>query len=192
MIRFSTRGEYGIRMMMVLARHHGEGPLSLPQIARHEALPATYLEQLVGGLRKAGLITSSHGAHGGYQLARPPAQVSVGEVMRVLEGPISPMICATEGETEMLCERQVFCSANIVWERVREGIATALDSLTLADLIPPKSPISLEEEHTIRLTPVGENATASPAAGYQPFAIGYQSRERRRKSATSVGRSATS
>ena len=59
--------------------------------------------------------------------------------MRVLEGPISPMVCATEGETDMSCERQTFCSANVVWERVRDSVAQALDSLTLADLVPPKS-----------------------------------------------------
>jgi Rrf2 family transcriptional regulator, cysteine metabolism repressor len=139
MIRFSTRGEYGLRMMMDLARHYGMGPESLAEIAKHEALPPAYLEQLVGGLRKAGLVTSRHGAHGGYELAHPPSNISVGQVMRVLEGPISPMVCATEGETEISCERQTYCSANLVWERVRDSVAQALDSLTLADLVPPKN-----------------------------------------------------
>jgi Rrf2 family transcriptional regulator, cysteine metabolism repressor len=140
MIRFSTRGEYGLRMMVDLARHYGEGPQPLVEVARHEALPAAYLEQLVGKLRRASLVTSRQGAHGGYELARPPAEVTVGEVMRTLEGPISPMICATEGDTEPLCERQDFCSTNLVWLRVRDSIAQALDSLTLADLVPPKIP----------------------------------------------------
>lgn len=143
MIRFSTRGEYGIRMMMDLARHYGSGPQPLSEIAKHENLPSAYLEQLVGKLRKAGLVTSCHGAHGGYELSRPPIEVTVGQVMRVLEGPISPMICATEGESEALCDRQSFCSANLVWERVRDSVAQALDSLTLADLVPPKAPIPL-------------------------------------------------
>lgn len=141
MIRFSTRGEYGIRMMMDLARHYGTGPQPLSEVARREGLSAAYLEQLVGKLRKAALLTSHHGAHGGYELARPPKEITVGDVMRVLEGPISPMICATEGETEDLCYRQYFCSANLVWERVRDSVAQALDSLTLADLVPPKAPI---------------------------------------------------
>ncbi|MGH2447683.1 MAG: RrF2 family transcriptional regulator, partial [Chloroflexota bacterium] len=95
MIRFSTRGEYGIRLMMDLARAYGQGPRSLTEVARHEALPPAYLEQLAGKLRKAGLIVSHHGAHGGYELARAPREVTVGAVMRVLEGPISPMVCAT-------------------------------------------------------------------------------------------------
>lgn len=140
MIRFSTRGEYGLRMMMDLARHFGAGPQALSEIARHESLPATYLEQLVSKLRKGGLVASRQGAHGGYELTRAPAEITVGQVMRILEGPISPMICATEGETELICERQVFCSANLVWERVRDSVAQALDSLTLADLVPPKVP----------------------------------------------------
>lgn len=138
MIRFSTRGEYGIRMMMDLARHYGGGPQPLSEVARHESLPATYLEQLAGKLRRAGLITSHHGAHGGYELSRPPAEMTVGQVLQVLEGPISPMICATEGETAALCERQDFCSASLVWELVRDTVARALDALTLADLVLPK------------------------------------------------------
>jgi Rrf2 family protein len=72
-------------MMMDLARHFGTGPESLAEIARHEALSATYLEQLAAKLRKAGLVTSYQGARGGYQLSRPPADITVGDVMRVLE-----------------------------------------------------------------------------------------------------------
>lgn len=166
MIRFSTRGEYGLRMMMDLARHYGHGPESLAEIGKHEALPPAYLEQLVGRLRKAGLVNSRHGAHGGYELAAPPAEISVGQVMRVLEGPISPMVCATEGETELTCERQTFCSANLVWERVRDSVAQALDSLTLADLMPPRGEVQATgDEDTIYLQPatlestVGRNAT---------------------------------
>jgi Rrf2 family protein len=139
MLRFSARSEYGLRMMMDLARHYGKGPLPLSEIARHEAMSAAFLEQLSGKLRKAGLISSHQGAHGGYELTRPPVEISVGEVLRVLEGPISPMICATEGETEMLCDRQFFCSVNLVWERVRDTVAQALDSMTLDELVPARN-----------------------------------------------------
>lgn len=126
---------------MDLARHFGEGPLPLSEVARREGLPGAYLEQLAGKLRKAGLVNSQQGAHGGYQLSKTPAEVTVGDVMRVLEGPISPMVCATEGESEETCERQYYCSANLVWQRVRDSVAQALDSLTLADLVPPKAPL---------------------------------------------------
>lgn len=138
MIRFSTRGEYGIRMMMDLARHFGHGPESLAEIGKHEALPVAYLEQLAAKLRKAGLVASYQGAHGGYELTRPPGDITIGEVLRVLEGPIAPMVCATENANDLLCERQTFCSASLVWERVRDSVAQALDSLTLADLVPAK------------------------------------------------------
>jgi Rrf2 family protein len=158
MIRFSSRGEYGIRMMMDLARYYGRGPQPLSEVARHEALSATYLEQLVGKLRRAGLVTSRHGAHGGYELSRPPAEITVGEVMRILEGPISPMICATEGKTDILCEREPFCGATIVWERVRDSVAAALDSLTLADLT-PRGPIGASRD-AIHLQTTNTTVTA--------------------------------
>lgn len=151
MIRFSTRSEYGLRMMMDLARSYGTGPEPLTAVAAREALPATYLEQLAAKLRRAGLVVSHQGKGGGYELSRRPVDISVGDVMRVLEGPVSPMVCATEGETELLCERQLFCSANIVWERVRDSVVQALDSLTLADLVPPKGPLPTAETPPITL-----------------------------------------
>jgi Rrf2 family protein len=159
MIRFSTRGEYGLRLMMDLARHYGRGPQPLSEIGRREALPTAYLEQLAGKLRRSGLISSHHGAHGGYELTRAPLDTSVGDVLRVLEGPISPMICATEGETDILCERQLHCGANLVWERVRDSVAQALDSLTLADLVPPRSPHSVGSGDTITLQPIDKPLT---------------------------------
>lgn len=120
---------------MDLARHYGQGPESLTEIARNEALPLTYLEQLVGKLRRSGLVSSRQGVHGGYELSRPPLETTVGDVLRVLEGPISPMACATEGKVGIGCERQDYCGASLVWERVRDSVAQALDSLTLADLV---------------------------------------------------------
>jgi Rrf2 family protein len=140
--------------MMDLSRHHGHGPLPLSEVARHEALPATYLEQLAGKLRRAGLIVSRQGAHGGYELSRRPAEITVGEVMRVLEGPVSPMICATEGETDMLCERQLHCGANLVWERVRDSVIRTLDSMTMADLVP--DPAGRGVDGFITLHPISE------------------------------------
>ena len=138
-VHFSTKGEYGVRLMVELARHHGEGPVSLAEVAEHEDLPRPYLEQLVVSLREAGLVCSTRGAHGGYELARAPEQIRMGEVLRVLEGPLMPMICAVDDpEHDSLCGRTSFCSVNTLWVRVRDAIASALDSLTLADLAQPK------------------------------------------------------
>ena len=82
--------------MVQLGRHYGTGPASLAEIAAEEDLPRAYLEQLVVSLREAGLVISTRGAHGGYELARPPETISMGEVLRALEGPIAPMLCASD------------------------------------------------------------------------------------------------
>ncbi len=94
-VAFCTKGEYGVRLMVQLGRHYGTGPASLAEIAAEEDLPRAYLEQLVVSLREAGLVTSTRGAHGGYELARPPETIPMSEVLRALEGPIAPMMCAT-------------------------------------------------------------------------------------------------
>ncbi len=125
--------------MVELARHHGGGPVSLTAMADHEALPRPYLEQLVVSLREAGLVMSTRGAHGGYQLTRQPAEIRMSEVLRALEGPIAPMICASEDPLHAgLCNRTSYCKVNLLWTRVRDAVTTALDSLTLADLAEPR------------------------------------------------------
>ena len=136
-ISFSTKGEYGVRLMVRLAARHGRGPASLGEIALEEDLPRAYLEQLVIPLREAGLVTSTRGAHGGFEIARPPAQIRMGEVLRALEGPLAPMICAGEDPLHTAaCGRSGSCTVNHLWIRVRDAIAGALDSMSLADLVP--------------------------------------------------------
>ena len=138
-IAFSTKGEYGVRLMVQLGRHFGAGPASLAEIAAEEDLPRAYLEQLVVSLREAGLVTSTRGAHGGYELARPPAAISMTEVLRALEGPLAPMLCASEDpEHATVCDRTTRCTVNLLWVRVRDAVAGALDSMSLADLVPPR------------------------------------------------------
>jgi Rrf2 family protein len=136
MLRVSTRGEYGVRLMVDLARHHGEGPRSLTEISEAEGLELKlqYLEQLVKCLREHGLVESTRGAHGGYRLSRPPEQIHMGEVVRALEGQIAPMICATEGDMDVICDRLDGCSTRYLWNRLRDAISFTLDSISLADL----------------------------------------------------------
>jgi len=122
--------------MAQLAQRHGQGPASLTDIAEQEDLPRAYLEQLVIGLRDADLVQSTRGAHGGYELTRPPEQIHMGEVLRALEGPIAPMICVTDDPTHNSCARTGYCTVNLMWFRVRDAIASALESMTLADLVP--------------------------------------------------------
>jgi Rrf2 family protein len=124
--------------MVQLGRRFGTGPASLAEIAADEDLPRAYLEQLVMSLRDAGLVTSTRGAHGGYELARDPGSVRMGEVLRALEGPIAPMICATDDpEHAVVCDRSARCTVNVLWVRVRDAVTGALDGMTLADLVPP-------------------------------------------------------
>lgn len=136
-LHFSTRGEYGVRLMVELTRHHGAGPVSLAEMAEHESLPRPYLEQLVISLRGAGLVRSTRGAKGGYELARDPADIRMSEVIVALEGPITPMLCAADHPRDVGCDRTSFCQVQTLWVRVREAVVQALDSLTLLELAGP-------------------------------------------------------
>jgi Rrf2 family cysteine metabolism transcriptional repressor len=139
-LHFSTRGEYGVRLMVELARHHGTGPVSLSEMADHESLPRPYLEQLVVSLREAGLVVSTRGAHGGYELSRHPAEVRMSEVITALEGPIAPMICASDDpHLAEMCERTGYCNVEQLWLRVRDAVTGALDSMTLEELAKPRT-----------------------------------------------------
>src|SRR5438445_1604099 len=141
MLRVSTKGEYGVRIMVDLARHYGERPRSLTDIAQAELLPLAYLEQLAKLLREADppLLTSTRGAHGGYRLSRPPTEITMGEVLRVLEGPIAPMICAREGEMIEICGFLDSCKIQILWPKVRDAVAHTIDTMTLAELVSTSS-----------------------------------------------------
>jgi Rrf2 family transcriptional regulator, cysteine metabolism repressor len=136
-LQVSTKGEYGVRIMVDLARHYGERPRSLTDIAQAEMLPLAYLEQLAKLLREADppLLTSTRGAHGGYRLSRPPTEITMGEVLRVLEGPIAPMICAKEGEMTEICGFLDSCRIQFLWAKVRDAVAHTIDTITLAELV---------------------------------------------------------
>ncbi len=134
-MKVSTRGEYGVRAMVALAKHYGEGPASISTLSQESSVPYSYLEQLIAPLKKSGLVTSRRGAAGGYQLARPPEQIGVGEIYRAMEGPIAPMECVSEDVTEQTCPLIPNCETRPVWIEVRNSIASTLDSMTLADLL---------------------------------------------------------
>ena len=134
-MKVSTRGEYGVRAMVALAKNYGEGPLSIAAIARESSVPYAYLEQLIVPLRRAGLVESKRGAQGGYTLTRAPESMTVGEVYRVMEGPVAPMDCVSEDEADQTCPLIEGCETRPVWLKVRDSIVDAIDSITLADLI---------------------------------------------------------
>jgi Rrf2 family cysteine metabolism transcriptional repressor len=139
---FSTKAEYGVRVMAHLAGRDGAEPVSLGTIAAAEGLPLAYLEHLVARLRRSGLVASRRGAHGGYSLARPAAAISMAEVVEALEGEIAPIECISEGaDGTLVCSREVFadhaCPTKLLWTRVRGSIVTTLRDMTLADLAAP-------------------------------------------------------
>lgn len=134
-MKISTKGRYGLTVMIELARKYGGGPISLKSIAEEKGLSAHYLEQLAAPLRNAGLIRSVRGAYGGYILAKEPDEITAGDIIRVLEGPITPV----EGIEDEEAAQQA------LWLRVRDVVKDVLDTTTLEDLIeyddhePPES-----------------------------------------------------
>lgn len=124
-MKISTKGRYGLTIMMELAARFGEGQISLKSIAQRHGLSEHYLEQLVAPLRNAGLVKSIRGAYGGYILSRSPEEITAGDVIRVLEGPISPVEFEEEEDP----------AKRDLWLRIRDSISQVLDSTTLHDLI---------------------------------------------------------
>jgi Rrf2 family protein len=141
---FSTKSEYGVRVMVELARRGGAEPVALAEIAEHEGLPLAYLEHLVARLRRAGLVESRRGAHGGYLLAREPDQITMAEVVEALEGQVAPIECfSSTPDGTIHCVREFdaerVCTTKILWTRVRAAILDTLQETTLAELIPTTS-----------------------------------------------------
>lgn len=140
---FSSKAEYGVRLMVELGRQTPEQPTSLKAIADAEGLPLAYLEQVVSRLRKADLVMSARGAHGGYWLARNPQQITMYDVVAALEGPIAPMECFVHDEMErIVCSHMPQqatatgpCATKLLWTRVQGGIIRSLQTTTLAELV---------------------------------------------------------
>jgi Rrf2 family cysteine metabolism transcriptional repressor len=137
---FSTKAEYGVRVMVELARRAGEDPIPLAEIAEHDGLPLAYLEHLVARLRKAGLVDSRRGSRGGYLLARSPTEITMAEVVEALEGSIAPIECISQGpDGSIVCSRESdlahVCPTKLLWTRVRFAIVRTLQETTLAELV---------------------------------------------------------
>lgn len=135
-MKLSTRGEYGVRALAVLAHHYQQGPLPLRVIAQKEHLSETYLEQLFRDLKKSGIIKSIRGPKGGYILAKNPKDISVGDAVRVLEGPLGPVDCVLENKTsEGCCTKEGSCITRFVWAKLRDSMAKVLDEISFEDIV---------------------------------------------------------
>jgi Rrf2 family protein len=131
-MKLSTRGRYGIHAMYDLAKHYGDGPQSIKLIAERQGIPEAYLEQLIAILRKEKLVISNRGAQGGYRLASEPAQMTVGQVLRALEGGLNLVDCLLEEDS---CGKTCACPSRVVWMKIRDGLNSIVDGITLQDMI---------------------------------------------------------
>ena len=131
-MKLSTRGRYGIHAMYDLADHYGDGPQSIKCIAERQNIPEAYLEQLIAILRKEKLVISNRGAQGGYRLAASPEEITVGQVLRALEGGLNLVDCLLEEDS---CGKTCACPSRVVWLKIRDGLNSIVDGITLQDMI---------------------------------------------------------
>ena len=131
-MKITAKEQHGLRAMAELAARYGQGPVPLGEVADAQGISRDYLEQIVPSLRDAGLVQSTRGVHGGYQLAHVPESITVGQVLKALEGEILPIRCLSE-ETAG-CDRTDVCTARTVWAKVHARVSETLDEMTLADL----------------------------------------------------------
>jgi Rrf2 family protein len=168
-MKISSRTEYGIRVLLTLARTDDGTCLSLAEIARREKLPHAFLEQLVGDLRRAGLVSSTRGVTGGYRLARPAAQIAMTDAVRALDGPLLEMPCAGAGDIEH-CDRPQPCSVHEVFQRVYESLSASLGATTLAEVASsaggPPYPVAVRR----RRMAAGTTTTTTPTTTTQQAA----------------------
>lgn len=134
-MKISTKGRYGLRAVIDIALHGESEPVSLSDIAIRQDISMGYLEQLISRLRKAGVVTSVRGAKGGYSLAASKDKISVGEILRALEGDLSPVNCSEISENGTPCKESGQCISKLVWKRISDSINDAVDNLMLSDLL---------------------------------------------------------
>ena len=136
-MNISTKGRYGLRALLELAKNPNQEPIPLAHIAKVQNLSEGYLEQLMMPLKKSGLVKSVRGAQGGYLLTRHPSEIRIDEVMRILEGPLYVTSCVGEGESN-ICHEDECCAARALWEELQKETTKILQSYSLEDLIKGK------------------------------------------------------
>jgi Rrf2 family cysteine metabolism transcriptional repressor len=136
---FTTKAEYGVRLLIQLGLQGGEQPVSLKAVAEAEHLPLAYLERIAALLKKNGLVAATRGAHGGYVLARPAEEITMDAVVLALEGAIAPMDCFFDDrDGRVLCSHTTdaqACATKLLWTRVQMGVIRSLQKTTLAELV---------------------------------------------------------
>ncbi len=133
-MRLSTKGRYGMKAVLDLALHSSEGLISLKSIADRQEISENYLEQLFASLKKAGVVKSTRGSQGGYELGRPVDEISVGDILRALEGSLAPVECVEESE-QPACGKSENCVTRLIWARIRDSVNEVVDSISLEQLV---------------------------------------------------------
>ena len=141
-MKLSTKSRYGIATIYDLAMHYGQGPISLKSVAQRQLISENYLEQLIGPLRKSGLVRSVRGPQGGYSLNKSPDKISVGDIIKILEGPILPADCLSrdDGEINSSCTRINICVTRNIFSKLKDSMDAVLNSITIADLLEENKP----------------------------------------------------
>ena len=142
-MKLSTKGRYGVKAMVDLAMHYGDAPVSIKTISQRQNISEYYLEQLFSPLRKAKIIKSIRGAQGGYVLNSAPKDITVADVMYVLEGPVEIADCI-EGVAD--CDNIDFCATRLLWEKIKNSIDEVMESITLQDIVDDYNRMKFESE----------------------------------------------
>lgn len=132
-MKISTKGDYAARALQDLAMHYDQGPIPIERIASRQGLPLRYLEQLLLNLKRAGLLLSKRGVNGGYSLAKPPEQITLGDVLRTVDAPIEPIYCVGD-PPRLACAQETDCVLRGVWAEVGQAVSAIVDHTTLQDL----------------------------------------------------------
>jgi len=133
-VNLSQRCQYAVRAVLELAKHYGQGPIVISRIAANQAIPQRFLENILNDLRPTGLIESRRGIQGGYFLTKDPATLSVGEVIRLIEGPLNPVRCIGDGDGPS-CPMKGSCSLIHLWRRAKTAIEAVYNGTTFQDLV---------------------------------------------------------
>ncbi|MBQ9580655.1 MAG: Rrf2 family transcriptional regulator [Lachnospiraceae bacterium] len=135
-MKLSTKGRYGLRAFVDIATYSEKEPVSLAEVAKRQDISISYLEQLMTKLKKANLVESVRGASGGYVLTRKPEEISVGDVLRALEGDLSPVECATEEEScEHSCGATGHCTTRLVWKKINDSVNDTINNIFISELV---------------------------------------------------------
>lgn len=143
-MKLSTKGRYGLRAVLDLAENGRDDAVSLSSVAERQEISISYLEQLIAKLKKAGIVNSIRGAQGGYFLAKSPDLISVGDILRALEGDLNPVDCPAVASTSAPCSGADLCVTKYVWMRISDSINSTVDTMMLSELLQESEKIKSE------------------------------------------------